>query len=157
MTAPAITEAIDAVVAAVEAIEPTIEPASRFRRFNEKAPFTTKMRRLFDVDFMGHPRDLSNEGQGVQTVGLSDRVARFELWLGYPVANAERALETTMAVDSELVMRALGRSAVWTGTPVRRCTITTTVNRDEQLGDQGEPGVLYLVATVNVQYRDTET
>lgn len=156
MTAPAITAAIDAVVSRVEAIAPTIDPSSPFRRYSEKAPFTTKIRRLFDVGFLGHARDLSNEGQGVQTAGLSDRTARFLLEIGYPVGNAERALETTLAVDSELILRALGRSAVWTGTPVRRCTITTDVDRSEARGEPAAPGVIRLVATVNVTYRDTE-
>lgn len=156
MTAPAITDAIDAVVARVEAITPTIDVAAAFRRIRETAPPTTKTRRLFDVEFKGHPRDLSNEGQGTQTTGLADRVARLELWISYPVARSERALETTLAVDSELLMRALGRSATWSATPVRRCTITTADDRSAAVGEQGEPGVIFLVATVNVQYRDVE-
>lgn len=156
MATPAITSAIDTVVAKVEAIVPTIDPAARFARYSEKAPFTTKVRRLFDVDFLGHTRDLSNEGQGVQTAGLSDRTARIDLVVGYPIGNDERALETRMAVDSELILRALGRSASWGTTPVRRCTVTTAVDRSEAEGTGEQPGTMRLVATVNVTYRDTE-
>lgn len=152
MTAPAIAEAIDAIVERVEAIDPTISPESPFWRRSEKTPATTKTRRGFDVDFQGHPRDLSNEGLGVQTHGLADRIARLDLVVEYPIARAERALETTLAVDSELLLRALGRSAVWTSTPVRRCQARTTVDRS---GIE-EGGVLLLVVTVDVQYRDSE-
>ena len=82
MTAPAIAEAIDAIVERVEAIDPTISPESPFWRRSEKTPATTKTRRGFDVDFQGHPRDLSNGGPGVQTHGLADRSARLDLVVG---------------------------------------------------------------------------
>lgn len=150
MTAPAITDAITAVVSRVEAITPTIEPAARFRRVSETVPSTTRTRRGFDVEFQGHPRDLSNEGQGTQTQGLADRIARIDLVVEYPIARSEAALETTLAVDSELLLRALGRSAVWTSTPVRRCQVRTTVDRTAI----EESGVLLLVVSVDVQYRD---
>ena len=156
MAAPAITDAIAAVVARVEAIAPTVEPAARFRRFGEAAPPSTRTKRGFDVEFMGHTRDISNEGQGIQTHGQADRVARLDLVVEYPAGRQEKALETTLAVDSELLLRALGRSAVWTSTPVRRCTARTTVDRQGAEGEDGLPGVILLVVTVDVQYRDIE-
>ncbi len=157
MADPAITEAIAAVVARAEAIVPTIEPAARFRRFGETTPPTTRTKRGFDVEFQGHTRDLSNEGQGVQTHGQADRLARLDLVVEYPLGRQERALETTLAVDSELLLRALGRSAVWTGTPVRRCVARSSVDREAEQGGDGTPGVILLVVTVDVQYRDIET
>lgn len=156
MAAPAITAAIAAVVARVEAIVPTVEAASRFRRFGEVTPPTTRTRRGFNVEFQGHPRDLSNEGAGVQTQGQADRVARIDLLIEYPVGRKERELEGTLAIDSELLLRALGRSAVWTTTPVRRCTPRTSIDRTAEEGDDGTPGVILLVVTVDVQYRDLE-
>lgn len=159
MAEPAIIKAIEAIVAKVEAIEPTIEPTARFVRRGERAPPTTKNRRTFDVGFIGHLRDLSNEGLGVQTHGLADRIAQLAVAITYPVARDEAALETRLAVDSELVLRALHRSAVWTGTPVRRCAARTATDRSKQdaaaAGSQGA-ATIDLVVTVDVQYRDSE-
>lgn len=159
MAVPAISSAIDAVVAKVEAIVPTIDPGRPFRRTGETAPATTGAgRRLFDVDF-GALRDQSNEGAGVQNVGVADRAATIALAIVYPLGRAEKTLETVLAVDAELVLRALGRSANWAGTVVRRVQARAAVDRSEVeiLTDAGaQPGYLYLVVTCEVFYRDSE-
>jgi hypothetical protein len=158
---PAISSAIDAVVAKLEAITPTIDAAQEFRRRGEKAPPTTRAgKRSFDFGFVGM-RDLSNEGApgGVQNPGKADRTASIAITIDYPLARAEKALETTMAVDSELVLRALGRSANWAGTVVQRVVAKTTVNRASSellIEDQVQPGFLRLVVTAEIQYRDSE-
>jgi hypothetical protein len=158
MTAPAISAALDALVATVEAIAPTIDAATPFRRRAETSPGTTRGgKRWVNLEFDGHPRDLSNEGAGVQSPGLADRSASVRLLIDYPLARNERALETTMAVDSELLLRALGRSASWTGTPVRRVVARTTVDRSAAVPfDRQGTGKLVLVVTADVQYRDVE-
>ncbi len=155
MTVPAVSAALDAVVAKVEAIAPTIDPAQPFRRRSEITPPSTAVgKRTFDVEFQGHSRDQSNEGPaGVQNVGIADRVASFDLVVDYARANAERALETTMAVDSELVLRALNRAS-WAGTPVHRVVARSRVERPE--AGEGQPGVFSLVVSADVHYRDTE-
>jgi hypothetical protein len=161
VSAPAITSAIDAVVARIEAITPTIDAEQTFRRLGEVAPASTRAgKRLFDFDF-GALRDLSNEGQGVQNPGLADRLATVEFVIDYPIARAERALETTIAIDAELVLRALGRSANWTGTTVRRVVASTVVDRNDSAevpieGGGTQPGVLHLVVTAAITYRDAE-
>lgn len=153
---PKVLEALDAIVAKVEAIVPTIDPAARFRRSSEKTPPTTKAgKRLFDVDFQGHPRDLSNEGQGVQNPGIADRIATFTISIDYPLARNEKALEATTAVDSELVLRALGRSANWNGTPVQIVRATSAMRTDQAEDGMGA-GFRVLVVTADVQYRDRE-
>src|SRR6266496_3536072 len=149
---PAIQAAIEAVLATVEAIVPTIEPATTFRRKSEKVNATTRApKRLFDLQARGHPRDLSNEGSGVQNPGVADRIAAVDLVVEYSAARVERALEMTMMVDSELVLRALGRSANWAGTPVRRVRATTSIERDLQLPIPGQgTAVLKLVVTAEI-------
>lgn len=158
MAAPAIQAALEAVLARVEAITPTIDPAVRFRRKGETAPASARApRRLIDLQAEGHPRDLSNEGAGTQAPGLADRIASVRLVIEYPAARAERALETTMMVDSELVLRALGRSASWAGTPVQRVVATTSVERDGVLPVAGQgTQVFRLVVAAEIQYRDVE-
>jgi hypothetical protein len=158
MPAPAVQAAIEAVLAKVEAIVPTIDPSATFRRRGETAPGTTKAgKRWFDLQAAGHPRDLSNEGAGVQAPGLADRIASVTLLVDYPVGRSEKALEMTMMVDSELLLRALGRSANWAGTPVRRVVARTTIERDilEPTTGQGL-NLIRLTVTAEIQYRDTE-
>lgn len=159
MAAPAISSAIAAVIAKLEAIIPTIDPGQPFRRLGEVAPVTTRGgKRLFDIDF-GALRDLSNEGAGVQNQGVADRVGTVSVTIAYPLARSEKALETTLAVDAELVLRALGRSATWAGTVVRRVQARAAVDRSEAevLTDTGpQPGSLYLVVACEITYRDTE-
>lgn len=158
MAEPAVQAAVEAVIAKVEAIVPTIDPASSFRRRSEKAPPSTRAgKRWFDLQASGIPRDLSNEGSGPQRPGVADRVARLELLIDYPVARAERTLEMTMLVDSELLLRAVGRSANWAGTPVHRVVASTSVQRDqvEPITGQGS-GVLRLALTCEITYRDVE-
>jgi len=151
VTAPAISGVIDAIIDRAEAVVPTIDPAQKFRRSDERAPFTTRGgKRIFDVNFEGHPRDLSNEGAGRQTVGQADRLARLTL------DNAEKALETTIAVDSELLLRALARSANWAGTSITRATARSAVDRSESEAVDAAPGVLHLMVTIDVQYVDLE-
>lgn len=153
---PQVEEALDALIAKLEAIVPTVDPACRFRRREESAPPTTKApKRLFDVDFEGHIRDLSNEGNGAQNPGVADRVARFTVEIDYPLARAEKALELTTAVDSELVLRALTRSANWNGTPVQIVRATSTMRTDQAEDGMGA-GFRVLVVTADVQYRDIE-
>ena len=157
MTAPAISGVIDAIIDRAEAVVPTIDPAQKFRRSDERAPFTTRGgKRIFDVNFEGHPRDLSNEGAGRQTVGQADRLARLTLDIEYPIGNAEKALETTIAVDSELLLRALARSANWAGTSITRATARSAVDRSESEAVDAAPGVLHLMVTIDVQYVDLE-
>lgn len=159
MAAPAISAAIEAVLAKVEAITPTIDQGQKFRRTDETAPFTTRGgKRLFDFDF-GALDDLSNLGRGVQNPGLADRTASVALQIAYPLARAEKALETTLAVDAELVLRALGRSANWAGTVVRRVVARAAVDRsDAQIETEAGPmpGSLYLVVSADITYRDSE-
>lgn len=159
MAAPAISAAIAAVLAKVEAITPTIDPAQAFRRSSETAPPSTRAgKRRFDFD-MGALRDLSNEGAGTQAPGIADRLATVAITIAYPLARAEKALETTLAVDAELVLRALGRSASWAGTVVRRAQARAAIDRTdaEVLGDAGpKPGHLYLIVTCDILYRDSE-
>jgi hypothetical protein len=158
MAAPAITAVLASLVAKVEAISPVVDPTQKFRRVSERAPATTQTKRLFDVEFRGHPRDPSNEGRGVQTVGLSDRVAALDLVITYGIGNNEKALETTIAVDSELVLRALGRSANWAGTAIQRAQARSSVDRTLSSPETGEgTGLLQLVVSVDVQYRDQES
>lgn len=158
MAAPAVQAALEAVVARIEAITPTIDATTAFaRKTIERVPSSTRARkRLFDVDFEG-VRDLSNEGSGVQAPALADRVATFTVRIDYAAARAERALELTMAVDAELVLRALGRSAGWAGTPVRRVVARASVERDQVEPAPGMgTGVLKLAVTADVTYRDAE-
>lgn len=157
MADPAIQSVIEAVISAVEGISPTIDPGTRFRRKGETAPASTRApKRLINVEFQGHPEDSSNEGRGTQAPGLADRIVRLDLRVEYPVARSERALELAMAVDSELVLRALARSSAWVGTPVRRVVATTTVEREIELVQGQGTSVLTLVVAATVQYRDTE-
>jgi hypothetical protein len=154
--APAVQSAIEAVLAKVEAIGPTIDSGQQFRRVDEKAPLTTRGgKRLFEFDF-GAMRDLSNEGAGVQNAGLADRVASVVIAIGYPLARAEKTLETTLAVDSELVLRALGRSANWAGTVVRRVVARTAIDRTDAEATEVSPGIVYLLVSADIFYRDTE-
>ncbi len=161
MADPAIQAAIEAVIAAVEAVIPTIDPSTRFRRKNETAPASTRAgKRLFDFA-TGGLRDDSNEGRAgsVQNVGKADRTASVTLRIEYPLGRSEKALEMTLAVDAELLLRAIGRSAVWTGTPVRRVSARATVDRTETviLTEAGStPGQLVLAVAADIQYRDTE-
>lgn len=157
MTAPAISGVIDALIEKVEAITPTIDEGRRFRRSDERAPPTTRNgKRLFDVEFEGHPRDLSNEAAGRQTVGQAERIARLSVDVGYPVGRSEKDLETTIAVDSELLLRALGRSANWAGTSIQRAVARTTVDRSEIEAVEDAPGLIHLRVAVDVQYVDVE-
>jgi hypothetical protein len=158
MTAPAISDALDALVAKVEAIVPTLDPATRFRRRAETSPGTTRGgKRWVNLEFDGHPRDLSNEGAGVQSPGIADRSASVRLLIDYPLVRNEKTLETAMAVDSELLLRALGRSASWAGTPIRRVVARTTVDRSAAVPFDGQgTGKLVLAVTADVQYRDVE-
>jgi hypothetical protein len=156
MAAPAVQAALEALLAKVEAIVPTIDPSDRFRRRGERAPASTRAgKRLIDLEAQGHPRDLSNEGAGVQAPGLADRIAAVDLVVEYPLGRAEKQLETTVMVDSELLLRAVGRSANWAGTPVRRVQARSRVDRPDAAAGEG-PGVLKLVVSVEITYRDTE-
>lgn len=152
MAAPAIKAAIDAVLAKVEAITPTIEPGRPFRRKSETAPPTTRAaKRLFDFDFRG----LDNVPGATQNPDLTDRQASIALRIDYPVGNSEKALETTLAVDSELVLRALGKSANWSGTPIRRVAARAEVERVPPPDGQGA-ATFSIVVNADVFYRDSE-
>lgn len=156
MAAPAITAAVNAVVAKVEAITPTIDTAQLFRRGSEKAPTTTRAgKRLFDVEAAGL-RDESNDGRGVQVPGVADRIATVVFVVTYPVARSERALETTLLEDMELLLRAVTRSASWAGTPVRRVAARAAVNRTFAEPVEQQPGELQILLTAEIHYRDTE-
>ena len=158
MADPAITSVIDAIVERVEAIDPTIDPAAQFKRSSETSPPTTKNRRTFDLDFLGQPADLSAIGQGVQTVGLADVLASFRISVAYPIGRSEKALETTLASDSEHIRRALSRSATWAGTPVRTLrAFRSTVDWSEQEPIEQQPGLVRLVVEVTFLYRETES
>jgi hypothetical protein len=158
MAAPAVQAALETVLASIEAITPTIDADQLFtrKRVERTAATTRAPKRRFDVDF-GSMRDLSNEGEGVQSPGLADRSATFTIRIDYAAARSERALETTMAVDAELVLRALGRSANWAGTPVRRVVAQTAVERSEVVPVPGAgTATLALVVTAEITYRDAE-
>ena len=157
MAAPAITQVLDAIVKKVEAIDPSIDPGSRFKRSSETVPPTTRNRRTFNLDFMGQPQDLSAAGSGTQTVGQADVVAEFQLRIAYPIARNERNLETLLAADSELVRRALSRSANWTGTTVRTMrSFRSSVDWSERTTPAGQPGTVRLVVKATFLYRELE-
>lgn len=159
MAAPAIEQVVDALVARISAIAPSLRPTTKFRRSQETAeaqqePSRSSFRQ-FDVDVQRGADD-SNEGRGVQNVGLADRTATFLVSVSYPsVGRAERGLEKVIASDAELLLRAVGRAANWVlapTAPVHRAICRWTVNRSYLEAD----GALVLEVTIDVQYRDTE-
>jgi hypothetical protein len=158
MAAPAVKAALEAVIAKIEAIAPIVDAGTPFRRQDERAPSSTRQRRrLFDLQAGGHPRDLSNEGAGVQNPGLADRIAAVTFLIEYALGRNERELEMLLMQDSELVLRAIGRSANWAGTPVRRVVAKTSIDRSSAEPMPGEgAGFLTLVVEAEITYRDTE-
>jgi hypothetical protein len=150
--APAIEQVVTALVTRLQAIAPSQKPGVKFRRATEvlatgETPGTALFRQ-FDVDYQGGQDD-SQEGHGVQSPGVADRRARFQISVYYPRARAEKKFEDVMASDSEWAMRALARSASWAGTPIQRTTCRATVDRSRK-------DKLLLVLALEVQYRDTE-
>jgi hypothetical protein len=156
---PAIQAALEAVLAAVAATDPTIDTVQRFTRKNDTAPAATRAgKRLFDFRFNALS-DESNAGRGVQTVGKADRIATIAIRIDYPVGRAQKALETVLALDAEQLLRMLHRSSTWVNTPVRRVVAGASMDRSREsvITEDGEtPGVLVLVITAAIQYRDSE-
>lgn len=150
MASPAVQAAIEAVLAKLEAIVPTIDPGSTFRRQSENSPSSTKAgKRLFDVDFEGIGRE--------QPFGRDTRVATVQIKIDYPVGRAERALEAVLAQDSEDIVRSLMALGAWSKSPVIKVQASTSVDRaaSEPQSGQGR-GVFRLIVAIEITYHDPQ-
>lgn len=157
MAAPAITQVLDAIVAKVEAIVPSIDPDVTFRRSSETVPATTKARRWFDLAFSGQPSDESALGRGVQSPGLADVVSAWNIRVEYPLSRNRKDLDTRLAADSELIRRALSRSANWARTPIKAIrSFRSVVAWPAQETPETNPELVYLVVDVSFLYRENE-
>lgn len=152
--APAIEQVIQALVDRMEALVPSVRSTETFRRSTEvvtvEATPGRAAFRAFNLDVLDGQDD-SQEGRGgVVSVGVGDHTARVQISCAYAKGRNERALETLVPSDGDIMLRGLARSAVWTGTPVRRSEATWRVDRD-RAADRW-----LLIVTLTVQYRDVE-
>jgi hypothetical protein len=152
MSAPAIEQVIVALVERLEAVQPSLRTNVPFRRSSEilsdsETPATACTRR-FNVDVLSGQDD-SQEGAGVQNAGVADRRVQVAVRVAYERGRKEKALEDLIASDAEWAMRALARSADWSGSPVQRATCRWNV-------DRSDTQKLFLVLNLEVRYRDTE-
>lgn len=152
--APAIEQVINALVARLENLVPSLRPTDRFRRSTEVISVeTTPIRaalRAFNLDVLDGQDD-SQEGRGGQLdVASSDHTARVRITCAYGKGKNERDLEVLVPSDGDIILRGLARAANWMGTPVLRSTGRWAIDR------QAAADRWLLVATFTVQYRDQE-
>jgi hypothetical protein len=146
---PALQAAIDTLLAKLEAITPTTDPETPFKRAGiegQKAS-TRQARRIYDPDFEGHASE--------RPLGRWSRVARISVRIEYPLGRNERELEAVLAQDSEDIVRALTEDGAWPNQKIVRVVPSTTVNREEVEPVPGEgAGTLALVVAAEITYPD---
>jgi hypothetical protein len=154
MADPAVHAVFDGLLTRIESLTPSVEPGVTFKRASERAPLSAVApKRRFDVQVLDG-RDESQEGEGVQTVGVSDRLIRLRIDVHYPAQRAEAALERTLASDAEILLRGLVRDASWASASLRRAVGRWAVQRPGRSA-KGQP-VIVLALTLEAHYRDTE-